>query len=267
MTPELASSSALRMVVGLQAVSLIITREHETLALKSWLLPGTENDFQAVEPELRAIFGAEQLLSLPFKSKICALACSDATLVPRRLFVPDQLDHYFKLLLREGVERKYGYEKIDAFDCYLIWAADARLTQLCGQYFSPDQISHLAAPLLKTYHRLAPSEGVAVFANLRGQKIQLTIFERGDLVFFNTFYFSKPSDLLYFVLLTYKQFELNPLEIPLTLSGNVLEDSEIYKLLFRYIRTMRFAALPEGFKLPDHAKNLQPHFWFDLSTI
>ena len=86
-------------------------------------------------------------------------------------------------------------------------------------------------------------------------------------MFFNTFYFSKPSDLLYFVLLTYKQFELNPLEIPLTLSGNVLEDSEIYKLLVRYIRTLRFAELPEGFKLPEHSKNLQPHFWFDLSTI
>jgi hypothetical protein len=170
-------------------------------------------------------------------------------------------------LLRKGPERRYGFEKLDDFDCYLIWAADAGMAQLCGQYFTSDQVFHVGGPLLRAYHQLSPTEGYGVFANLRGQKVQIAVFERRNLVFFNVFDFAKPSDLLYCILLAYKQFNLNPLEIPLTLSGAVIEDSEIFRLLLRYVRPMRFPPFSGGLELPEEAKILPPHYWFDLATV
>jgi hypothetical protein len=93
------------------------------------------------------------------------------------------------------------------------------------------------------------------------------VFERRNLVFFNTFDFTKPADLLYYILLAYKQFDLNPLEVPLALSGTLLEDSEIYRLLLRYVRSMHFLPLPDGFQLPDAANALPAHYWFDLAAV
>ncbi len=267
LTPQTATTSALRMVVGFNGISLLVRNEQEVLALKSWQLNRTEQDFQAVESELRTIFGSERLLDLHFKTKTCILSSADSTLVPRRLFDPENLEQYFKLLLRPKLELTYGFEKLEAFDCYLVWAVETSLGQLCKSYFSNENLIHLGGPLLQAYHHLAPVEGYGVFANLRGQKVHIAVFERRNLVFFNAFEFNKPTDLLYFILLSYKQFELNPLEIPLTLSGTLIEDSEIFRLLFRYVRPLRFPPLPDEFQLPREAKSLPAHYWFDLATV
>lgn len=264
---SIAASSALRMVVGVNGVSLWAQNRDKTLALKTWNLNGSDQGFSSVESELRSILGAERLLELPFETKICALGSAATTLVPRRLFDPENLDQYFRLLLRDNGPRNYGFEKLEAFDCYLVWAAEAGLMRLLEQYFHSRNISHIAGPLLRSFHHRAPGEGYSVFANLCGQSVQVAVFERGNLVFFNVFYFSKPSDLLYFILLVYKQFDLDPLELPLTLSGTLIQDSEIYRLLLRYFRTLHFVALPSGFHLPEEAKTMPPHFWFDLSTF
>ncbi|MBC7774627.1 MAG: DUF3822 family protein [Phycisphaerae bacterium] len=263
----MAASSALRMVVGLHKVSLSIINGSKTLALKSWQLSGADQGFQALESELRTVFGSEPLLELQFDTKACALSSPESTLVPRRLFDSGNLEQYFKLLLRGGAERTYGFEKLEAFDCYLVWAAETSLMRLCGQYFSSENIRHLAAPLLRAFHALAPEEGYAVFANLYGQKVQIAVFERRNLVFFNAFDYAKPNDLLYYILLAFKQFDLNPLDIPLTLSGTLIEDSETFRLLLRYIRPMRFPPLPPGFQLPPEAKTLPAHYWFDIAMV
>lgn len=267
LNPEMAASCALRMIVGVNGVSLIVLNREKVLALKSWSIAGSERNYQSAESELRTIFGAEPMLGLPFQVKTCYLSSAATTLVPRRLFDPQNVEKYFKMLLQEGPGRSYGFEPLELFDCYLAWAADADLFKLCGQYFPQDGIKHLAVPLLRACTRLAPADAYAVFANLRGQRVQISVFERQNLAFFNVFEFSKPSDLLYYVLLAYKQFNLNPLETPLTLSGTVLEDSEIFKLLTRYIRPMRFPPLVPGYQWPEAADILPKHYWFDLSSL
>ncbi len=267
LTHQTAITSALRMVVGVNGVALSVRNNQEILALKSWQLSGAEQDYQAVESELRTIFGSERLLDLHFKTKTCVLSSADCTLVPRRLFDPENLEQYFKLLLRPKFELSYGFEKLEAFDCYLVWAVDTGLAQLCKSYFSGEKLIHLGGSLLQAYQPLAPDEGYGVFANLRGQKVHIAVFERRNLVFFNAFDFNKPGDLLYFILLAYKQFELNPLEIPLTLSGTLIEDSDIFRLLFRYIRPLRFPPLPVDFQMPAEANSLPAHYWFDLATV
>ena len=266
LNPALATSSALRMVVGVNGVSILVKKENEILALKYWGIPGTDQSFQSVESQLRTVFGEEILLELPFVSKVCALSSAASTLVPRRLFDSDDLPQYFKLLMRSGEDRTYGFEKIAEFDCYLVWAAETGLVRLCEQYFTKENIKHLAAPLLRACQELAPREGYAVFANLRGQKVQITVFERQNLVFFNSFDFTKPNDLLYYILLAYKQFDLNPLDIPLTLSGTLTEDAEIFQLLLRYVRPMRFPPMPGGYQWPEE-NNLPAHFWFDIANV
>jgi len=267
LNPTSAANSTLRMLVGVNGVSMVVKTDDRISALKSWQISGTDSNFQTVEQELRNIFGAEGLLTLPFASKTCLLCCAASTLVPRRLFEPAHLDHYFKLLLRSVHDRSFGFEKIELFDCFLVWAAEGGLARLCGQYFSSHQISHLGAPLLRTYSQIAPVEGYGIFANLRGQKVQVAVFERRNMVFFNTYDFNKPADLLYYILLAYKQFDLNPLEVPLGLSGTLQEDSEIFRLLLRYVRSIHFLPLPDGFQLPDAPNPLPTHYWFDLVTV
>ena len=193
--------------------------------------------------------------------------CIDnATLVPRRLFDAQDLQAYFKLLLQPS-EYEYAYDELPALDCSVVYAVEPVVTRMCGQYFPGAANMHQATPLLKAWHHAAPAGDYAVFVNVRHQAGQVAVFDRKNLLFYNAFGFVKPNDLLYFVLLAYDQFRLSPAEVPLTIGGNLAEDTEAFRLLHRYIDTIRFAALPDSVVLPEETDHLPAHYWHDLFAV
>lgn len=264
---ESSAHCSLNLIVGTEGFSLLVTGKNDAVqALKSWNFPHTGRDFKELESEIRTVFGSEKIFAYPFSQVHYAFFNLNATLVPRRLFDPENLPSYFKLLLRPA-EFEYRFDELPEFDCLLVYAAEPTVLNMCGQYFPAGKMSHLATSLLKNWRPMAPANDYEVFLNLRNQAAQVAVFDRRNLLFYNAFRFEKASDLLYFTLLAYDQFRLNPEEIPLTVSGNLLEDSDIYRMLYRYLRTIRFAPLPEKMVLPEGFENLPQHFWFDLFSI
>ena len=56
--------------------------------------------------------------------------------------------------------------------------------------------------------------------------------------FYNSFQYKNKEDLLYYILLVYKMLELDTNSYPLILSGMIEKESEIYHLLYQYIRNV-----------------------------
>ncbi len=263
----IAEHCALTVLAGTEGFSFAcIGPDGNTLALKSWQYPLTGRDAREEETEMRKIFGAEQVLSFPFSNVRCAFFNRNATLVPRRMFDADKLPAYFNLLL-PSAEYEYGYDILPEFECFLVYALQPSLLRICRQYFPEGRIMHLATPLLKNFRELASRTDYSVFVNVRNQAAQIAVFDRLNLLFFNTFSCAKPGDLLYFVLLAYDQFRLNPEDISLTTTGLLQEDSDAFRLLARYIRDIRFAGIPLSFQLPSRALTEPEHYWFDLYAV
>lgn len=266
-TAASSAQCALNVVVGTDGVSLLATGKNMAVqALKHVGFPNPERDFNDMESHLRTTFGSETLFSYSFAEVRCAFFNLNATLVPRRLFVPEDLPTYFKLLLRPA-DYEFHYDLLPEFDCCLAYAVEPAVTRMCGQYFPHAKTSHLATVLLKRWHQIAPSDDYSIFLNVRNQVVQVAVFDRQNLLLYNAFQFKKNNDLLYFALLAYEQFRLDPAKIPLTVSGNLAEDSDAFRLLYRYVRTIRFARLPENARLPNVVENLPEHFWFDAFSL
>lgn len=263
----IAGHCALTVLAGTESFSFVCTGpDGDTLALKSRHYPLNGRDAQEEETEMRKIFGAEQVLSFPFGSVRCAFFNRNATLVPRRMFDGDRLPAYFNLLLPPA-EYEYGYDVLPEFECFLVYALPPSPLRICRQYFPEGRIMHLATPLLKNFRDLASRTDYSAFVNVRNQAAQIAVFDRLNLLFYNTFSCPKPADLLYFVLLAYDQFRLNPEDIPLTACGLLQEDSEAFRLLSRYIRDIRFAGIPASFQRPSEASSGPEHYWFDLYAV
>lgn len=264
---ETSAHCSLSVIVGTDGFSLLaIGKKDLVQALKSRNFPQTGRDFKNSETSLRTVFGSEMIFSYPFSEVRCALFNQNATLIPRRLFTPDDLPAYFKLLLLPG-EYEFYHDYLPEFDCYLAYAVEPMVTRMCGQYFPNAKMSHLASPLLQNWRQIAPPGDYEIYLNVRNQVAQIAVFDRQNLLFYNAFQFSKANDLLYFVLLAYDQFRLSPEEIWLTVSGNLTEDSDAFKMLYRYIQTVRFVRLPGKMSLPEQLNELPEHFAFDLFCV
>lgn len=265
-----AASSAhctLYVLLGTEGCSLAVFGKNNAIqALKrqNFTEPGLH--FRDVETPLRAFFGGEPLFTYSYANIYCAFANGNATLVPRRLFSADDLPDYFKLLLRPA-EYAFFHDALPELDCYLAYAVDPLAVQFCRQYFPQAGISHIATSLLQTWRASAPTDEHRVFINVRNHLGQIAVFDRQNLLYYNTFRFQKSTDLLYFVLLAYDQFRLSPELTPLIVSGLVDSDDENSQLLRRYIRSIRDARLPDNIRLPEGVDGLPGQNFFDLFSM
>jgi Protein of unknown function (DUF3822) len=68
------------------------------------------------------------------------------------------------------------------------------------------------------------------------------------LLFSNSFQCSSPRDVLYFLMATFQQFNLDPEFTPLWLSGKLHAETDLYRLIRRYVRSVYFIGLPPNLK-------------------
>lgn len=254
-------------LLGSESLSAIaVDQDNKLVALESWEYPHLPKSFEQAEREVRGILKQEAIFQLPFGQKHVALSHPYITLIPRRLFQHGKLPDYFQLIIQPG-EYQYSYEELPEFDAYLVCATEKGLARLFTEFFPEARLRHIAVPVLRYIRKMTAVSEHTVFMNLRAKVAQIAVLERQNLLFFNTYHFSTPSDLLYYVLLAYDQFRLNPMQTPLTLAGNILKDSELYRILFRFVREVRFATPPVHIQLPPEVETLQAHCVTDLLCL
>lgn len=223
-------------------------------------------DFETHDDRLRQSLGSCPLLSLPFGERKLAFAHTALTLVPKRLYRPEAHAQYFRLLISEG-DYTYDARLLPEQDAYLIWAGEPQLERIARLYFEDTPATHVAVPALRAIPSTMGGRSHTVAAHFRSRQVSVAVFERKNLLYYNSFIFGDPADALYFVLLAYDQFKLDTGAQPLSLSGGVTADSAIWRLLARYIRQIRFVSLPEGYNLPDALRSWPPHLFYELACL
>ncbi|MFK8101225.1 MAG: DUF3822 family protein, partial [Saprospiraceae bacterium] len=134
--------------------------------------------------------------------------------------------------------------------------------------FPAADIFHSASALLLGQNKASEQlVDESVYVNVSNDYLQLSYFNGKEFIFNNSFHFRTAKDFIYYILLIYEQFKLKPEIVPLTISGQLIEDSQIYKIIFRYIRHIHFSQAPGflrfGAAFDAHAK----HLFFDLFSV
>ena len=82
-----------------------------------------------------------------------------------------------------------------------------------------------------------------VFLNVWSSYFDIVVIQGRKLIYYNTFRKQAAEDLIYFVIYVLEQMGFVPSEEEVTLMGEILTDSDEYKLLNQYIDRLHFANL------------------------
>jgi Protein of unknown function (DUF3822) len=237
-TPEQVTATD----VQISSDSLMIVRrmDNTVISVKAWAFDPLEAD-QA----LLRIFGSEHALSDP-NTRFWVLAPHFA-LLPRRM-AADSGEH----LAFDGLAvDKIQTQALSGGDITGYYA----LTDVLEKRLLNRSVQCIQIQLLERFKARAQPEQGAVFAHVFHTCVWVAAFDRGKLIFANSFAFDNAKDALYFILLAYTQAQLDPAQIPLQLSGTIVQDSEIYRMLTRFIRQIQWTApSPTLTDLPDGVK-------------
>jgi hypothetical protein len=103
-----------------------------------------------------------------------------------------------------------------------------------------------------------------IFINLHPEYFELTVIQGLRLLYLNSFTYSAPSDVLYYVVFVLEQLGFVPSEQDVVLMGNISETSAITEQLKLYCGSVKFAEKPDG---PDYGVDFSDVRWFQHFTL
>ncbi|MEY3367118.1 MAG: hypothetical protein RI973_273 [Bacteroidota bacterium] len=266
-----SAACQLSILVGMDSLFFFIFDAAENKALRLRTIPylGYAADSDSFSQELQNLFQREEIFSQQFRRVRICLAPRKTVPVPSRLFNDAASAVYLRELTNE---LKPGFilqhEDLSDLGIKLVYEADPSIIHACKKQFPSCHISDQAAALITGAQRAVPEDQAhCLFVHFTARTLQLVLFDKHSLAFYNSFAYSTAADVLYFTLAVLNQFNIDPAAVPVSLSGTIVQDAEIFRVLSRYVGNLSFAAEPHYLTFSNRFKDVQHYFFFDLYAM
>ena len=244
-------------------VYMVYNNQFELLLLDRISVPATEDR----RPDYASVLQNESLLQHHYGEVRVAMPGAIHTLVPERLFGDADLFPYLQHLTALPPGTELVADRLDKLNATMIYAFDPELTRTFLQTFGNVQFYHLGSALIQGSAQLQENfKSERVFLYVQDRRLHVLSFRGEELFFYNAFEFSDGKDFVYYAMLAYHQFKLSTEHVPCLLCGDIEEDSELYKLLYRYVRHLSFSPPSLTLRMSDNGQKLfaRPSRYFAL---
>jgi hypothetical protein len=212
---------------------------------------------------LTDLFAAHKELNGKFSQ---VLICSDH---PQSSFVPQK---YFKqedagLLLKTlyGVNNyTIVSEAVPEWQLYNIYGVPKDVSNWMSRKFSAARYFHQYTVGIKNMS--IGEAGGNLLVNFRNEDFTVLGSKNNKLLMTQTFLYSTPADVIYYLIKICQQFDLSQQELHLGLSGLIDKESTLYRELYQYFLNVKF--LEANWIIPASANNETPaHFFTSLNDL
>lgn len=227
----------------------------------------TDLAFDDLLNTIENIIKKDDLLSHSYKSTKLIWLSNKNTFIPSSYFNKKNLKKYFEFNQKLDDLDEIHFKELKYVDAYSIFIVPNQIANIFIKQF-PDlnfynqQIPFIEHTLFK-YH----SESKKVFVNVNDEFIDLSITENGKLLLYNNFVYKTESDMIYFIMYVFDQFNLNTENTELILSGFIDKKESIYSKLKGFISHMRFDKLSEDFSYSYTFNQVPPQSFTNLFNL
>lgn len=207
------------------------------------------------------------LLNQEYKISKLIWVSNKNTLIPESFFKPNDLKKYFEFNQRLNDLDEIHYNKLKHAGAYSVYVLPNQIANIFikhfpGLKFYNQQIPFINRNLFK-YH----SDSIKAFVNINDEFIDLCLTENGKLLLYNNFTFKADSDIIYYIMYVFNQFNLKPENTELILSGLVDKKSSLYSNLKGFFGQLRFDKLSEDFSYSYTFNKIPAHSFTNLFNL
>ena len=200
----------------------------------------TSSPFKQLE-SVKELFAQEKLLQLNYKSVFVTHFNNLVTQVPTPLFNKNNLASYLQYTVKVLENDFIAYDELSNSEIVNVYIPFVNVNNFLLDTYESFDYKHsstvLIENLLNQYKNL---EGHFCFVNVTAHNFEIVVIKNKKLELFNFFSFSTKEDFIYYILFTAEQLNLNPEEFELILMGDIEKESELYDIVYQYIRNVMF---------------------------
>jgi len=208
------------------------------------------------------LYKKEVLLQVKYNSVSVTHHNNLITQVPKALFDKNNLSAYLQHTVKVLENDFITYDEVKNSEIVNVYIPYVNINNFLldkyGSFIYKHSSTILIEQLLTNYKNL---EGDYCFVNVSNTNFEVVVLKNKKIELFNSFNFKTKEDFIYYILFTAEQLNLNPEEFNLVLLGDIEKESELYTILYQYIRNIQFHE-PNNFS--SILNNVSPHSYVTL---
>ena len=237
---EVTSKRKLSIQFSLDGFSFCTTNTHnEVIEFSSYSFSKTKNSPELILEKLQDIFKKEKSLQYDFETVTVIHQNNLNTLVPNEYFKKDALKSYLKYSIKTIASDLITFDELDFMNSKNVYVPYVNINNFLFQNFGEFEYKHYSSVLLEKLFSIA-SNDICCYIHVSKSTFDIVIIKNSNLQFFNVFEYKTKEDFMYYVLFTLEQLELSTEETLVTVLGDIEEDSDLFRLMYTYIRNIDF---------------------------
>jgi hypothetical protein len=249
---------------------LLDTDKNTFISLAAYKASSASEGHDNLMNNLDQLFREDETPFKKYPTVIIGLDTPWHTLVPASLFKEEEIQNILRFNFKSiPADAVMAFDEISEENTVNIFAFTRDQDEAIKRFFPGSARVHTVSTLLRSFSRQQRLEAgsASVFLNLRGNRAELACFEKGRLVFFNTFTVQGAEDILYFTLYAIGQAYLKADAVTLVVSGEIDPEDETCILLRKYLGKVHFAGRPATFNYSPLICQLPEHSYHDLFSL
>jgi hypothetical protein len=215
----------------------VSNQDNEIYFLKDFSFPETVTIDACLE-QIVNVFKHEKELQFDFKNVFVIHQNYLNTIVPSALFDENELASYLKFTVKTLATDVFDHDSISGIEARNVYVPYVNVNNFLFQNFGEFEFKHHATVLIEKL--LAQNVGVHCYVNVSNHHIDIVILKENTLLFYNSFEYHSKEDFIYYILFTAEQLKMDPNEFKLSLLGDINKESELYTILYTYVRHVSF---------------------------
>ena len=164
---------------------------------------------------------------------------TNSTLVPTDLFDEKNSLNFLKFNAKIQVDDFTANDSLIDNEIKNIYVPYVNINNYIFEKFNSFEYHHYSTILIEELKkRLNSNFSNAVFLNIGDKNIDITHFNKGKIIFYNSFEFSNNEDVLYYLLYCLNELNLDTKKILVSCTGQITIESALYELLYTYIQNI-----------------------------
>lgn len=211
-------------------ISSFEKRDFKTILAPSNILKQIELTFEQCDLDFDAMGKTHVLFSNNFYS-----------FVPHAFFDEKHLSDYLKFGTKILSTDFIAHDRLSSAKLENVYIPYANIINYFFDKFGVFEYEHVTSALVENLLILEKENPKkTVYVHVHPRHVDMVVIGNAKLILCNTFAYAAPEDFLYYILFVAEQLKLDPEIFPLVFIGAVSEDSEIYKICYKYIRNCSF---------------------------
>ncbi len=150
----------------------------------------------------------------------------------------------------------------DVNDIKLIYSVPSELKNSLDKTFPNHNFKHIGYSTMKLFFTHFQLKNADIFLNLHQGQTEVLIKKDKKPVLYNMFKTQSDEDVLYFLLFSVEQFDLNPLTLKLFISANRATNDSLFTAIKKYIKNVEFTVSDKMIVRKEAFEQTPHHFYF-----